>query len=113
MFLSGGTEFTADPLPRTQSSWLTARDRPRGMRDVETGVTSMGTMSSMITESIVTVDVECPRLPQGAGRMCLASRMTGALIVVGEGFQSTPEGQALTRDPSSSKVWSTGTGLTD
>ena len=65
------------------------------MRDVETGMTSMGTMSSMITESIVTVDVECPRLPQGAGRMCLASRMTGALIVVGEGFQSTPEGQAL------------------
>ena len=45
--------------------------------------------------------------------MCLASRMTGALIVVGEGFQSTPEGQALTRDPSSSKVWSTGTGLTE
>ena len=44
--------------------------------------------------------------------MCPASRMTGALIVVGEGFQSTPEGQALTRDPSSSKVWSTGTGLT-
>ena len=80
---------------------------------METGVTSMGTMSSMITESIVTVDVECPRLPRGAGRMCLASRMRGALIVVGEGFQSTPEGQALTRDPSSSKVWLTGTGLTE
>ena len=80
---------------------------------METGVTSMGTMSSMITESIMTVDVECPRLPRGAGRMCLASRMTGALIVVGEGFQSTPEGQALTRDPSSSRVWSTGTGLTE
>ena len=45
--------------------------------------------------------------------MCLASRMKGALIVVGEGFQSTPEGQALTRDPSSSKVWSIGTGLTE
>ena len=80
---------------------------------METGVTSMGTMSSMITESIVTVDVECPCLPRGAGRMCLASRMTSALIVVGEGFQSTPEGQALTRDPSSSKVWSIGTGLTE
>ena len=80
---------------------------------METGVTSMGTMSSMITESIVTVDVECPRLPRGAGRMCLASRMTGTLIVVGEGFQSTLEGQALTQDPSSSKVWSTGIGLTE
>ena len=45
--------------------------------------------------------------------MCLASRMTGALIVVGEGFQSTPEVQALTRDPFSSRVWSTGTWLTE
>ena len=80
---------------------------------METGVTSMGTMSSMITELIVTVNVECPRLPRRAGRLCLASRMTGALIVVGEGFQSTPEGQALMRDPSSSKVWSTGIGLTE
>ena len=74
---------------------------------------STGTMSSMITASIVMVDVECPRLPRGAGRMCLASRMTGALMVVGEGFQSTPEGQALMRDPFSSKVWSTGTKLTE
>ena len=80
---------------------------------METGVTSMGTMSSMITESIVTVGVECPCLLRGAGRMCLTNRMTGALIVVGEGFQSTPEGQALMRDPSSSKVWSTGIGLTE
>ena len=45
--------------------------------------------------------------------MCLASRMTGALIVMSEGFQSTLEGQALMRDPFSSKVWSTGTGLTE
>ena len=45
--------------------------------------------------------------------MCLASRMIGALIVVSEGLQLTPEGQALTRDPSSSRVWSTGTGLTE
>ena len=80
---------------------------------METGVTSMGTMSSMITESIVTVDVECPRLPRGAGRMCLASRMTGALIVVGEGFQSTPGSRALTRDLFSFKVWLTGTGHTE
>ena len=75
---------------------------------METDEISTETMSSMITESIVTVDVECPRLPRGAGRMCLASRMTGALIVVGEGFRSTPEGQALTRDPFSFKVWLTG-----
>ena len=80
---------------------------------METGVISMGTMSSMITESIVTVDVECPRLPRGAGRMCLASRMTCALIVVAEGFQSTPGGQALMRDSFSFRVWSTGTELTE
>ena len=83
------------------------------MRDTETGTISAEEMSSMITESIVTVDIECPRLPRGAGRMCLASRMIGAPIVVGEGFQSTLEGQALMRDPSTSRVWSTGTELTE
>ena len=76
---------------------------PQDVRDMETGVISPGTVSSMITDSITMIVVECPRLPQGAGRMCLASRMTGALIVVGEGFQSTPEGQALMQDPSSFK----------
>ena len=45
--------------------------------------------------------------------MCLDSRMTGALIVLGEGFQSTPENQALMRDPFSFKVWSTGTEPTE
>ena len=80
---------------------------------METGVTSMGTVSSMITDSIVTIDVECPPLPRGVDRMCLDSRMTGALIVLGEGFQSTPGNQALMRDPFSFKVWSTGTELTE
>jgi hypothetical protein len=83
------------------------------VRDVETGVTSMGTMSSMITESIVMVDVECPPLPQGVDRRHLDCRMTDALTVLGEGFQSTPRNQALMRDPLSFKVWSIGTELTE
>ena len=78
-----------------------------------TGVISMGTVSNMITDSIVMIDVECPPLPRGAGRMRLGSRMTGALIVLGQGFQSTPGNQALMRDPFSFKVWSTGTELTE
>ena len=45
--------------------------------------------------------------------MRLDNRMTGALIVLGEGFQSTPGNQALMRDPFSFKVWSTGTELTE
>ena len=78
-----------------------------------TGVISTGIVSSMITDSIVTIDVECPPLPRGAGHMCLDSRMTGALIVLDEGFQSTPGNQALMRDPFSFKVWSIGTELTE
>ena len=80
---------------------------------METGVTSMGTVSSMITDWIVMIDVECPPLPRGAGRMRLDDKMTGALIVLGQGFQSTPGNQALMRDPFSFKVWSTGTELTE
>ena len=78
-----------------------------------TSMISTGTVSSMITDSIVTIDVECPSLPRAVDRMCLDSRMTGALIVLGEGFQSTPGNQALMRDPFSFKVWSTGTELTE
>ena len=78
-----------------------------------TSVISTGTVSNMITDSIVTIDIECPPLPRRAGRMRLDSRMTGALIVLGEGFQSTPGSQALMRDPFSFKVWSTGTELTE
>ena len=43
-------------------------------------------------------------LPRGVDRMCLDSRMTCALIVLGEGFQSTPGNQALMQDPFSFKV---------
>ena len=77
------------------------------MRDVEVDV-----ISSM-TNSTAMIDVECPLLPQGVDRMHLDSRMTDVITVLGEGFQSTPEGQALMRDPFSSKVWLTGTGLTE
>ena len=45
--------------------------------------------------------------------MCLDSRLTYALIVLGREFQSTPRNQALMRDPFSFKVWSTGTELTE
>ena len=74
---------------------------------------STRTMSSMITVSTVTVDVECPRLPQGAGHTCLTGRMTDALIAVGKGFQSTLVNRALMRDLFSFRVWSTETELTE
>ena len=78
---------------------------------METGVISTEGMSSMITDSIVMIDVECQPLPRGVGHMRLDSRMTDTLIVLGRGFQSTPGTQALMRDPSSFKVWLTGTEL--
>ena len=78
-----------------------------------TDTISTGTMSRMITESIATIDVECPLLPGGVDHICLDSRMTDASAVAGEGFQSTPGNQALMRDPFSFKVWSTGTELTE
>ena len=74
---------------------------------------STRTVSSMITDSIAMIDVECPPLPQGVDRTCHDSRMIDASTVVGEGFQSTPENQALMRGPSSFKVWSTETELTE
>ena len=80
---------------------------------MEIGMISTGTVSSMITDSIAMIDVECPPLPQGVDPTHLDSRMIDASIVVGEGFQSTPGNQALMRDPSSFKVWSTGTELTE
>ena len=70
---------------------------------------STRTVSSTITDSIVMIDVECPPLPQEVDRMCPDNRMTDASTVLGEGFQSTPENQASTRDPLSCKGWSTGT----
>ena len=74
---------------------------------------STETESSMITESIAMIFVECPRLPQGVGRTCLDNMMTGALTVWGEGFQSTPESRALMRDLFSCRAWSTETELTE
>ena len=74
---------------------------------------STGGMSSMITDSTVMIDVECQPLPRGVGHMRLDGKMTNALIVLGRGFQSTPETQALMRDPSSFRVWLTGTKLTE
>ena len=70
-------------------------------------------MISMMTDSIMIIDVGYPLLPQGVGLTPLGSKMTDAITVLGEGFQSTPENQALTRDPLSCKVWSTGTELTE
>ena len=71
---------------------------------METGVISTEGMSSMITDSIMMIDVECQPLPRGVDHMCLDSRMIDASTVAGEEFQSTPENQALTRDPLSCKV---------
>ena len=65
----------------------------------------------MITDPIVMIDVECQPLPRGVGHMRLDGKMTDDLIVLGRGFQSTPQTQALMRDPSSFKVWLTGTEL--
>ena len=76
-----------------------------------TGMISTEGMSSMITDPIVMIDVECQPLPRGVGHMRLDIEMTGALIALGRGFPSTPGTQALTRDLSSFKAWSTGTGL--
>ena len=78
-----------------------------------TGMVSTEGMSSMITDPIAMVDVECPPLPQGVDPTPLDSRMTDTSTVLGEGLQSTPENQALMRDPLSFKVWSTGRELTE
>ena len=76
-----------------------------------TGMISTEGMNSMITDPIVMIDVECQPLPRGVGHMRLDGKMTDALIVLGRGFQSTPGTKALMRDPSSFKVWLTGTEL--
>ena len=72
---------------------------------------STETASSMITESIVMISVECPRLPRGAGRTCPGSMKTDALTVLGGVFQSTPGSQALMQDLFSCRAWSTETEL--
>ena len=83
------------------------------MIDAETSVISTEGMSSMITDSIVMIDIECQPLPRGVDHMCLDNRWTDALIVLGREFQSTPGNQALMQDPSLFKVWSTGTEPTE
>ena len=76
-----------------------------------TGMISTGEMSSLITDPTVMIDVECQPLPRGVGHMRLDIEMTGAPIMLGRGFQSTPGTQALTRGLSSFKAWLTGIGL--
>ena len=80
---------------------------------MESGVISTETRSSMIIEPITMIAIERPRLLQGVGRTCLGNRMIDALIVVGEGFQSTPGNWALTRDLFLFRVWSTEIELTE
>ena len=80
---------------------------------METGVISTEGMSSMVTDSIVMIDVECQPLLRGVGRMRLDGKMTDALTVLGRGFQSTPGTQTLMRDLSSCRAWSTETKLTE
>ena len=80
---------------------------------METDEICTETVSSLITDSTTMIIAECPRLPQGVGHMHLGNTMIGALTVVGEGFQSSSEGQALLLDPFSFKVWSIGTELTE
>ena len=64
-----------------------------------------------MTDLIEMIGIECPLLPREVGLTSIGSKMTDASSVLGGELQSTPESQALTRDPSSCKVWSTGTEL--
>ena len=67
--------------------------------------------TTMMTDLIVMIGVECPLLPREVGLTPIGSKMTGASLVFGGELRSTPENQALKRDPSSCKVWSIGTEL--
>src|SRR3954467_13003042 len=111
---SRATGFTVDPSLRIPFSRLIVRGRLRGVKDTEAGtrISTKGT-SDMSTDSIATINVECLLLPQEPGRTFLDGKKIDASSVVGEGSQSTPENQALMRDPSSFKVWSTGIELTE
>ena len=64
--------------------------------------------TTMMTDLIVMIGVECPLLPREVGLTPIGSKMTGASSVLGEELRSTPENQASTRDPLSCKAWSTG-----
>ena len=102
---SRATGFTVDPSLRILFSRLTVQGRLRGAWDVKAGGTTM------MIDLIVMTGVECPLLPREVGLTPIGSKMTDASSVLGGELQSTPESQALTRDPSSCKVWSTGTEL--
>ena len=67
----------------------------------------------MITDSTTMTVIGHLHLPRGVGHMCLGNRMTGALTVADEEFQSTLESRALMRDLFSFKVWLTGTERTE
>ena len=67
--------------------------------------------TTMMIDLIVMTGVECPLLPREVGLTPIGSKMTGASSVLGGEFQSTLESRALTRDPSSCKVWLTETEL--
>ena len=102
---SRATGFTVDPSLRILFSRFTAQGRLRGELDVKAGGTTM------MIALIMMIGVERPLLPREVGLTPIGSKMTGASSVLGGELQSTPEGQALTRDPSSCKVWSTVTEL--
>ena len=86
MYHSRVTGFTANPWLRIRSSRLIAPDRPRGVKGVETGTISTEIVSSMITESIGMIGVECLPIPQGVDPTHLDSRMIDASTVAGEDF---------------------------
>ena len=67
--------------------------------------------TTMMTDLIAMTGVEGPLLLREVGLTPIGSKMTDASSVLGGELQSTPESQALTRDPSSCKVWSTETEL--
>ena len=66
---------------------------------------------TMMIDLIMMTGIECSLLPRGVGLTPIGSKMTDASSVLGGEPRSTPESQALMRDPSSCKVWSTGTEL--
>ena len=66
--------------------------------------------TTMMIDLIMMTGVECPLLRE-VGLTPIGSKMTDASSVLGGELQSTPENRALTRDPSSCKVWSTETEL--
>ena len=102
---SRATGFTVDLSLRILFSRLTVQGRLRGARDMKAGGTTM------MTDLTVMIGVECPLLHREVGLTPIGSKMTDASSVLGGELLSTPKSQALTRDPSSCKVWSIGTEL--